>query len=125
MFKKYLSVVFAISLVFTASIIQVAASDNDTEILIGYSQGDVNLDADVNIKDATLIQKHLADLSKIDDLQLSLADIDGKLGVNIKDATHLQKWIAGIIDNLYENTNTTDPTPNPDTPIELPFIPVS
>lgn len=125
MFKKYLSVVFAIALVFTASIIQVAASDNDTEILIGYSQGDVNLDSNVNIKDATLIQKHLANLSVINDLQLSLADIDGKVGVNIKDATHLQKWIAGVEDKLYGAENIIDPTRNPDTPIELPFIPAN
>ena len=123
--KMFLSTVLVMALMFTASAMEVSASDNDTEILIGYTQGDVNLDSDVNIKDATLIQKHLANLSVINDLQLSLADVDGKVGVNIKDVTHLQKWIAGVVDKFYESSGVTEPTDDPDVPIKLPFIPVN
>lgn len=111
--------------ILASGVFQVVASIENTEFLTTYNQGDVNLDSNVNIKDATLIQKHIANLSVIDDLQISLADVDGKLGVNIKDATHLQKWIAGVEDKLYGAENIIDPTRNPDSSIELPFIPAN
>ncbi len=58
--------------------------------------GDVNLDGNVKIQDATLIQKYLAKLSDLNEQQLTTADVteDGK--VNIKDATAIQKYIAKI-----------------------------
>ena len=58
--------------------------------------GDVNLDGNVKIQDATLIQKYLAKLSDLNAQQLTTADVteDGK--VNIKDATAIQKYIAKI-----------------------------
>lgn len=125
MYKKCLSVIFIAMFILASGVFQVVASIENTEFLTTYNQGDVNLDSDVNIKDATLIQKHIANLSVIDDLQISLADVDGKLGVNIKDATHLQKWIAGVEDKLYGAENIIDPTRNPDSSIELPFIPAN
>lgn len=76
------------------------ASDNsgtnppaDTE----YELGDANMDKKLNIRDATLIQKHLAKITQLDETALALADFtqDGK--INIKDATNIQKRIAGII----------------------------
>ena len=114
MYKKYLSLALVFILVLLTGVFQASA----------YSKGDVNLDSNVNIKDATLIQKHLAGLSNFDEAQRILADVDGLEGVNIKDATHLQKWLAGVVDTLYGNEDTTEPTRNPDDPIELPFIPV-
>lgn len=62
-----------------------------------YSLGDVNCDGQVNIKDATAIQKHLASISTLSDTGLNLADADGDGQVNIKDATTIQKKLAGII----------------------------
>lgn len=58
--------------------------------------GDVNLDAKVNIKDATTIQKSLAKLVTLEGQQINIADVteDGK--VNIKDATAIQKFLAKI-----------------------------
>ena len=58
--------------------------------------GDVNFDGKVNIKDATLIQKHLAKLESLSAEALEVADfkVDGK--VNIKDATAIQKFIAKL-----------------------------
>lgn len=65
----------------------------DTE----YELGDANMDKKLNIRDATLIQKHLAKIVTLEGTALELADFtqDGKL--NIKDATNIQKKIAGII----------------------------
>lgn len=58
--------------------------------------GDTNLDGNVKIQDATLIQKALAKLVTLDAKQNTLADAteDGK--VNIKDATAIQKHIAKV-----------------------------
>ncbi len=62
-----------------------------------YSLGDVNLDSDINIKDATAIQKHIAMIEIFNDDALELADFDTDDDVNIKDATAIQKFIAGIV----------------------------
>lgn len=64
--------------------------------------GDADDDAEVNIKDATLIQKYIAGLETMEDYQQELANVDGDLddaglpNVNIKDATAIQKFIAGL-----------------------------
>ena len=58
--------------------------------------GDVNLDGDVNIKDATAIQKHLAELEVLEGEALAVADFDEDTFVTIKDATAVQKFIAGL-----------------------------
>ncbi|MBQ8000860.1 MAG: dockerin type I repeat-containing protein [Ruminococcus sp.] len=58
--------------------------------------GDANLDGEVNIKDATAIQKYTAQLEALTDTGLILADVDASADVNIKDATAIQKYIAGI-----------------------------
>lgn len=70
----------------------------DYNVLLAESMvlGDTNLDGNVKIQDATLIQKMLAKLTDFDSVQNSLADVteDGK--VNIKDATAIQKYLAKI-----------------------------
>ena len=65
-----------------------------------YEIGDVNLDGNVNIKDATLIQKHIAQLVEIDETGLVCADVNVDGNVNIKDATMIQKFVAQLIDAL-------------------------
>ncbi len=62
---------------------------------IGLS-GDANCDEKVNIKDATAIQKHIANLTSLSDEGCALADVTQDTKVNIKDATAIQKYIAGI-----------------------------
>lgn len=64
--------------------------------------GDADDNGDVNVRDATLIQKYTADLEKLEDYQLELAnvngdtDADGQPVVNVKDATAIQKYVAGL-----------------------------
>ncbi len=55
---------------------------------------DVDRDGRITVKDATLIQKYLADMETLDDEQLELADstCDGK--INIQDATYIQKQLT-------------------------------
>lgn len=69
--------------------------------------GDTDLSGKVNVKDATLIQKYLADLEKMSDNSKALGDVDGNDSVNIKDATAIQKFIAGIETGL-DIEKTTD-----------------
>ena len=58
--------------------------------------GDADADGEVNIKDATLIQKYTASLETLSSTALVLADVDSDTDVNIKDATAIQKYIAGM-----------------------------
>ena len=61
-----------------------------------YVLGDANCDDNVNVRDATLIQKAVASLVTLDDIQNLAADTDLSGEVNVKDATVIQKWAAGI-----------------------------
>lgn len=59
--------------------------------------GYVDDDNDVTIKDATLIQKYLADLCEMTKEQEFCADVDNNGKVTISDATMIQKYVADII----------------------------
>ena len=59
--------------------------------------GRVNRDSDINIKDATEIQKYLADLCELTKKQEYCADVDNDGKVTVKDATMIQKYVAGLI----------------------------
>ncbi len=61
-----------------------------------YEFGDVNLDSNINIRDVTAIQKHLANINILSEEALFFADFnfDGK--VSIQDATDIQKWLAWL-----------------------------
>lgn len=65
-----------------------------------YAVGDVNGDGKINVKDATAIQKHLAKIITLTDIELFFADTtyDGK--TSISDATKIQKYLAKIITQL-------------------------
>ncbi len=61
-----------------------------------YKIGDVNLDGAVDVRDATEIQRYLADLVDIDGEILEKADTNYDLSIDVRDATHIQKIIAKI-----------------------------
>ena len=63
-------------------------------LTISPEAGDVNLDGQVNISDATLIQFYLAELSDLSANQKTLADVNGDGELDISDATELQFRIA-------------------------------
>lgn len=69
------------------------------EILIdGYSLGDVNTDKNISIADAISLQKKIANVSELNELQYSLGDVNGDGNITIADAITLQKKIANVID---------------------------
>ncbi len=75
-----------------------AAIDTTPIVTVPNPQlGDVNQDGNVNIKDATLIQKHLANLETLNSEKLKLADTNKDGYVSVKDATQIQKYVAKMI----------------------------
>ena len=57
--------------------------------------GDADMDGKVTIKDATTIQKYVADIETSIDLTNADCDFDAK--ITIKDATQIQKFVAELI----------------------------
>ncbi len=58
--------------------------------------GDANGDGTVNVKDATLIQKFVANMVELGAEALAVSDVNEDGAVNVKDATAVQKIIANI-----------------------------
>ncbi len=56
--------------------------------------GDVNMDNDITIDDATLIQQAAINLVEFNELQNAVADVNADGDVNIIDVTYLQKYLA-------------------------------
>lgn len=59
--------------------------------------GDVDLNGDISIVDATHIQRHLARITLLSSRQLKAADTDKNGSVTVVDATMIQRFVAGII----------------------------
>lgn len=68
-------------------------SGDDTK----YILGDANLSGNVNVKDATLIQKHVAGLENLTGIAAKCADADLDTKLTVKDATEIQKYAAGLL----------------------------
>ncbi len=66
------------------------------EIMIG----DADNNYKVNIKDATLIQKHAAKITEIAEAFINAADVNSDEKINVKDATAIQKFVANIPTDL-------------------------
>lgn len=79
----------------------VAGCDIGNAIVKAYSNdilyGDVDLDDDISIKDATAIQKYIASIDKLNEKQLLFADFDKNGKIDINDASNIQKKSIGLI----------------------------
>ena len=62
-----------------------------------YIPYDVNLDGEVTIVDATLVQKYIVSLVELDSKQVKIADCNQDGDVSVIDATLIQKSIADLI----------------------------
>lgn len=107
--KRILSVIIAICLLMTFALTTAFAVGNtnadDTKLSLdaeepGLFTGDVDGDGVVASKDAVMIQKYLAGIIDLDDVQKSAADTNGDGKINIFDATRIQKYVAGVIDEF-------------------------
>lgn len=61
-----------------------------------YLVGDSDLSGKVNVKDATLVQKHAASLLTLTGTAAYAADSNEDGKINVVDATEIQKFVAGI-----------------------------
>lgn len=61
-----------------------------------YLKGDADCDGVVNIRDATSIQKHVADIIVLTEQGQLNAEVDASGNLTVKDATYIQKYIAGM-----------------------------
>jgi len=64
------------------------------ELLDGVMLGDTNRDNNISISDVTAIQRHLAELEKLEGIYLYAADTNQDGNVDISDATSLQMHLA-------------------------------
>lgn len=62
--------------------------------------GDVNSDGNINVKDTTLIQKHLVNDAALNNTQIKIADTNFDNTVSIRDATIIQMYTAKIINSF-------------------------
>ncbi|WP_407385775.1 dockerin type I domain-containing protein [Ruminococcus sp.] len=91
--KKLLSVILAAVLLTSGMTIAAAsASAAEPEEKPVYLLGDADLDGQVNVVDAALIQRYEVRMAELTDQQLLTADVDGDDEVNIVDATWIQRW---------------------------------
>lgn len=98
MFKKIICIIisFVLALVIALaglSAFCVSAEETTYTQPEKFIYGDVDLDGNVTVKDATLIQKGLAKVTYVTAVQRYLADPDGT-GYSIKNATAIQKYLA-------------------------------
>lgn len=74
--------------------------------------GDANENNNVEVTDATAIQRHVAQLEELSDTAITNADVDGDSVISVMDATFIQRYIAQIINKFpAEDTIVTPTTP--------------
>ena len=97
-----------------------ASAAETTEANTTVLLGDVNLNGEVTISDATLIQKALAKLATLDEVQAAAANVSTGDEVNIKDVTMIQKWLAkyDVNDNIGKPMATADEATPEEKPVD-------
>ena len=90
---KILSLTIALIMIFTGVSIFTASAEDTYTQPEKFIYGDVDLDGQVTVKDATLIQKGLAKITYVNAVQRFLADPEGT-GYSVKNATAIQKYLA-------------------------------
>ena len=88
---------YRITKVSGAVTVSVTTQKDDTP---SYILGDVNGDGFVTVYDATLVQKHAAEITTLTGDALAAADTNKDGVVTVADATLIQKYAAEIIDHF-------------------------
>ena len=96
-FAKIVAVLMVLAMAVSVFGVCASAAEETTDANV-VLLGDVNLDGRVSIQDASLIQKALAKIATLDEVQTAAADAfeDGK--ISIQDASAIQKWLAKFDD---------------------------
>ena len=59
--------------------------------------GDIDLDGELSVIDATEIQMYIAKLKQLSDEQLAVSDTDKDEEISVLDATQIQRYLAKLI----------------------------
>lgn len=86
-----------------------AAEDQDQNTATAYLLGDVDLDGEVTVFDATLIQRSLVSLDQLSELQKKLGDVDADGELTVFDATAIQRNLVSIPDDFGIGEAAGDP----------------
>ena len=75
--------------------------------------GDVDLNGDIAVIDATLVQRHVAKLDELTDSQIEVANVNKDFDVTVIDATLIQQKVAKMIDKFpAQEDETVAPSEN-------------
>ena len=76
-------------------------SVNASTVFVGdVTLGDVNMDGDITVFDATEVQKYVVQLVAFTNDQFTAADVDHDSTITVKDATTIQKFVVKLISNF-------------------------
>ena len=75
----------------------VAPTEAPTEPPVTFLRGDADGDGDVNIIDATFVQRYDIGILLLTPINEEAADVDGDGSINIIDATFIQRYVLGIL----------------------------
>lgn len=93
MAKKLISIA-TLFVLMAVSIFSAFAVEDETKNALVY--GDVNIDGDITVIDATDIQKYIVGLEELTADSKSVADVDSDGAISVMDATSIQKYIIGL-----------------------------
>lgn len=88
--RKLTSILLILTLIITTVPLCVTTASAQ----VSYNLGDINLDGNISVSDATILQKYLARLTGFNDTNTYLADVDGNSGLSITDVTCIQMHLA-------------------------------
>lgn len=81
--------------------------------------GDVNGDGNINVKDATAVQKHIVRLTTLTGDAFAKGDVNGDNNISVKDATCIQCYIAKLLSRAGK-TGQSYGSSTPVTPTQAP-----
>ena len=102
------SVIVLLSILTAAQAFTFCAAAIESDTNNSSIVGDVDGDGVVNIVDATLIQKYVAQLIGSDRINLTAADINLDESLTVDDATKVQIYAAGLPNSSYAGMSVSD-----------------
>ena len=95
---KFLSALLTFALLLSMLGLSVSAKTQDEETADnGILYGDVNTDGKISVADVLTVQKHMASVITLTQLQAAAADVDGDKHITLRDVLLVQKYLANVI----------------------------
>ncbi|MBQ5399326.1 MAG: starch-binding protein [Ruminococcus sp.] len=111
--KKFLALAlcFALALSVFSLPIAVSAAESGKTVTAATAKGDVNLDGNFDVRDATAVKRYVAKLITLTNEQKKIADVDKNGDVDVRDATKMQRIIAKLDTFLEDEQTPTETQP--------------